>query len=166
MKTVSSHLINRPIHKSRFPAALLHLLISSLMLLVIGSVHAAADIVVTGAWVRATVPAQKSTGAFLNIVASEDAKLVKVRSAVAELTELHTMRTIAGIMRMRAASEVVLPANQTVSLQPGGTHVMLMQLKEPLSEGQFIALVLTIQSANGKLQDVELQLPVKPITTK
>jgi copper(I)-binding protein len=126
----------------------------------------AAEIVVTDAWVRATVPAQKSTGAFLNIVAPADATLIGASSPAAGITELHTMRTISGIMRMRSAKEVTLPANQTVSLQPGGTHVMLMELKEPLTEGQFVPLTLTVRNADGQEEQIELEVPVKPITTR
>lgn len=129
------------------------------------AISQAADVVVTEAWVRATVPAQKSTGAFLNIVSPEDAALVSASTPVAGLTELHTMSMSLGIMRMRRIDKVPLPANETVSLQPGGNHIMLMQLNKPLTTGEFVPMTLRIESG-GKVQEIELEVPVKPITTR
>ena len=55
------------------------------------ALNASAQVAVSQAWVRATVPEQKATGAFLQLTATSDSRLVEVRSAAAGLVEIHEM---------------------------------------------------------------------------
>ena len=123
----------------------------------IASAVAAADTVqVTAAWARATVPGQKVAGAYMQIVSEVDARLVGVTSPVAGSAEVHWMTMEGGTMRMRAIDALDLPAGKVVELAPGGYHVMLFQLKQPLTAGERIALTLDFETAAGQ----KLQVPV------
>ena len=96
---------------------------------------AAAQLVVKDAWVRATVPQQKATGAFMQLTAAQDSKLVSVSSAAVPVVEVHEMKMQDGVMKMRPLPSLSLPAGKAVSLTPGGYHVMLMDLKQQLKPG-------------------------------
>jgi copper(I)-binding protein len=61
-----------------------------------------------------------------------------------------------GMMEMRAVDKIAIPAGKTVSLAPGGYHVMLLQLKSPLTTGQKFTLTLTFEKA-GKV-DVPVEV--------
>ena len=124
---------------------------------------ALAQVSVKDAWVRGTVAQQKATGAFMQLTASEDAKLVQADSPVAGVVEIHEMTMDGGVMRMRAITALDLPANRSVELKPGGYHVMLMDLKKPLAEGESVALTLTVETRDGKRSAIELQAPVRAL---
>ena len=115
---------------------------------------------VKDAWVRSTVPGQKGTGAFMSIMAKDGAKLVGVSSPVAGVVQVHEMKMEGDIMKMRAVPVLDLPAGQTVQLKPGGYHVMLMDLKQPLPKDSKVPLTLRLQDAKGLESRLELTLPV------
>src|SRR5947208_3538984 len=96
---------------------------------------ALADVHVTDAWVRGTVPSQTTTGAFLTIMSTENAKLVGVSTPIAGVAEIHKTENHAGTMHMAEVKAIDLPANRAVPLQSGGYHVMLMELKGPVKAG-------------------------------
>ena len=73
----------------------------------------------------------------MQISAPGGARLVEVRSSVAGVAELHEMTMEGTTMKMRAVPGIELPAGKAVELKPGGYHVMLMDLKQPLLEGQY-----------------------------
>jgi len=114
--------------------------------------NASAHVNVEGAWIRATVEGQNSTGAFMKIKSSSDAQLSAIQTPVAGLAQVHEMKMENNIMKMRAIPTMHLPAHQTISLTPGnGYHIMLMDLKRPLREGEIIPIQLRIQqTANPK----------------
>ena len=72
------------------------------------------------------------------------------------------------VMKMRALPNGLdLPAGKAVELKPGGYHVMLMDLKQQLKDGDTVAVVLVIEGKDGKRETVEVKAPVKlPGTTK
>src|SRR5215212_7337342 len=86
---------------------------------------AAAEVTVKDAWVRGTVAAQKTTGAFMTITSTGDAKVVEVRSPIAKDAEIHQSMLHDGVAQMHAAGSLALPAGKAVQLKPGGYHVML-----------------------------------------
>lgn len=128
------------------------------------SATVSAQVSVRDAWVRATVPAQKSTGAFMQLQAAQPVRLVGVRSPVAGVVEIHEMAMVGNVMRMRAVPGVDLPAGQPVDLKPGGYHVMLMDLKGQVKEGQTVPLTLVVEGADRKRQSVEVKAQVRPLT--
>ena len=124
-----------------------------------------AQVTVKDPWVRATVPAQKATGAFMQITSAQDARLVEARSPVAGVVEVHEMVMEKEVMKMRAMKGLDLPAGKTVELKPGGHHVMLMDLKEQMKEGTTVPVTLVVESKDRKRSTVEVKAAVKPLTT-
>lgn len=116
---------------------------------------------VKDAWVRGTVEPQKATGAFMQITSAQGGKLVGVRSPAAGVAEVHEMAMEGNVMKMRAVPALDLPAGQAVELKPGGYHVMLMELKQPLKAGETVPLTLTVEGKDGKRETLELKVPVK-----
>lgn len=116
----------------------------------------AANISVTDAWARATMPGQPVSGAYMQIQADADARLVGASSPVVPRVEVHEMTMDGGVMRMREVKAVDLPKGKTVSLAPGGFHLMLMNLPKPIAVGDVIPLTLVVESG-GKRQSVEVK---------
>lgn len=110
----------------------------------------AAPVTVQGAWIRPTVQGQAGTGGFMTLRAQRDMTLVGFRSPSAAQAELHEMKMEGDIMRMRAIQQLALPAGQDVTLRPGGYHLMLIGLTQPLPAGQEVALELLLKDAAGK----------------
>ncbi|WP_374352587.1 copper chaperone PCu(A)C [Chitinimonas sp.] len=119
-----------------------------------------ADVTVSNAWIRATVPGQPVSGAYFDITAKKATRLVKVETPAAGLVQLHEMRTESGVMKMRQIDSISLPAGQTVSLAPSKMHVMLMNIPEPLTEGSKQTMILTFVE-DGVRSQLKLSVPVK-----
>jgi periplasmic copper chaperone A len=66
-----------------------------------------------------------------------------------------------GVMKMRPAGKIELPANQTVSLKPGGYHVMLMDIKRQLKAGERVPLKFTLQDSHGVKSTLEVDAEVR-----
>ena len=127
----------------------------------IGSATFAQNITVDDGWVRATVQGQKATGAFMKLTAKDGAKLVSASSAAAGVVEIHEMKMDKDVMKMAALPNGLdLPAGKTVELKPGGFHIMLMDLKMPLSKDTTVPLTLTFQDTAGKKTQQVVQVPV------
>ncbi len=131
-------------------------------LTVAASAHA--QVSVSDPWIRATVPQQKATGAFMQLTAARDSRLVQVSAPVAGTVELHQMEMTDNMMRMRPIDGLDLPAGKTVSLASGGYHIMLMNLKQQLKDGDSVPVTLVIEDKNKKRESMTVKVPVKPIT--
>ena len=131
------------------------------MLLAAGS--ASAQVTVTAPWVRATVPSQKSTGAYLHVVSPVAARLVGVSSPVATASELHQMEMKGDMMKMRQVDSIELPAGKGVNMASGSYHIMLVGLKRQLKEGDAVPLTLEVQGKGKKRETITLKVPVKAI---
>jgi len=125
---------------------------------------AAAQVTVSDAWIRAVVPGQMATGAFMRVTAATDATLVAVASPAAGIVEIHHMKMEAGVMKMSAIAKLPLPAGQHVDLTPGGYHVMLTDLTRPLNEGDMVPITLTVVDKSGKTQTIKVSASVRAIT--
>ena len=119
-----------------------------------------AGVKVEGAWARASVQGQKSSGAFMRLTAPQSTKLVRVESPAAGIAEVHEMKMDGDIMKMRAVPALDLPAGKTVELKPGGYHVMLLDLKAPLMKDSAVPVTLTFEDAKGTQSQLNLSLPV------
>lgn len=115
-------------------------------------------------WARATVPGQSGTGIFMTLQAPLDGALVALSTPAAGIAEVHEMKMEDNVMRMRPIAKLELPARQPVQLAPGGHHIMLMQLKQPLAAGQTIALTLTVEDAKGQRRERTIDVPVRAAT--
>jgi copper(I)-binding protein len=136
------------------------LLLAAAALTLLPTAHAQPAVDIQGAWVRASVPGQSGTGAFMKITSRTGARLVGAASPVAGVAEVHEMRMDGDVMRMRAIAGLDLPAGTAVELKPGGMHVMLMDLKSALAKGSTVPLTLTFADAKGAQSRLELQVPV------
>ena len=129
--------------------------------LVAGAANAA--VTATDAWVRGTVPAQKTTGAFVTLTSSAEAKLVAVSTPAAKSVEIHVSEEKGGVMHMHAIDAVALPAGKRVEFKPGSFHIMLVGLTRALGAGEYVPLTLTIEEAGGKRTRVEVRAEVRPL---
>ena len=120
----------------------------------------AGHVTVSNAWVRATAPGQEVAGAFMDIQSETDARLVAARSAVIPHVEVHEMKMDGDVMRMREVKSIKLPKGETVSLKPGGYHIMLLNLKKPIAAGDKIPLTLVIET-KGKREKVQVEAVAK-----
>jgi periplasmic copper chaperone A len=125
---------------------------------------AQAQVSVKDAWVRATVPHQKATGAFMQLTAAHDARVVEASSPVAGIVEIHEMAMVKDVMKMRAVDVLELPAGKTVELKPGGYHVMLMDLKGQVKDGDTVPLTLVVEGRDGKRQSLEIKAMARPLS--
>jgi periplasmic copper chaperone A len=109
---------------------------------------------VKDAWVRAPAPGQKVAGVYMEIVSRANAALVAVASPAAARAELHSTSMDDGVMRMRPVGKIELPAGKAVKLAPGGLHVMLIELKQPLKRGEKVPLTLTVMQIDSGSRSV------------
>lgn len=109
---------------------------------------AASDVVVTDVLCRPTPNGRQVTGCYMTLTAAADDTLVSVESPVAALAQVHETRMESNMMMMRELEAgLLLPAGEAVQLKPGGTHIMLMGVREPLRAGQTVPLTLTFATA-------------------
>lgn len=132
--------------------------------LVIAAPLALADVTVTQPWVRGTVAPQKTTGAFMQLKSTSDAKLVSATSPAAKQVEIHEMVMVNNVMRMRPIAEIALPAGKDVALKPGGYHIMLMGIEHQLKQGDVVPITLTVRESDGKSKTLEVQAEVRDLT--
>jgi copper(I)-binding protein len=125
---------------------------------------AAEAVKVANAWVRAPVPGQPTAAAYLDLTSDRNLAVVAAGSPAAGRVEMHSMTVDGGIMRMRALPRIDLPAGKTVKLSPGGTHLMLLDLKRPMKAGDTVPLVLSLQptgAGQSSLTTVTVQAEVR-----
>jgi copper(I)-binding protein len=124
---------------------------------------AMAQTTVKDPWVRGTVAQQKATGAFFSITSTGGGKLLSASSPAAGVVEIHEMVMDGSTMKMRAVTALDLPAGKAVELKPGGYHVMLMDLKAPLADGQSVDVTLVVEGKDGKKESIAVKAPVKAL---
>ena len=122
-----------------------------------------AQVAVSDPWVRATVPAQHATAAFMQLKAANDMRLVAASSPVAGTVEIHEMAMANGVMKMRAIPGLDLPAGRPVTLDPGGYHVMLLDLKMPIRAGDTVPLVLVFEGRDKQRTTISVKAQARPI---
>jgi copper(I)-binding protein len=122
----------------------------------------AGDLVITQVWSRATPGGAKIAGGYLTIEnkgAVAD-RLIGGSGDIAGKVEVHEMAMNNGVMTMRPLDKgLAIEPGKTVKLAPGGYHLMLMDLKGPLKQGDKVPLVLEFEKA-GK---VSLSLDVESV---
>ncbi len=127
-----------------------------LALAVYGQVHAqtpdAKPIVVDHPWARATPAGAKTGAAYMTLINNGSAgdRLLGATTPVADKIRFHSVSEDNGVSRMREMHDVAVAPGARVTFSPGGMHVMLVGLKQPLKEGQTFPLALTFEKA-GKV---------------
>jgi hypothetical protein len=120
-----------------------------------------ADIHINNAYARATPPGAPNGAVFMILknTDKEPVALIKASVDVAQSAELHAHRMKDGMMQMRPVERIEIPGKGMAQLQPGGNHLMLMELKAPLISGEMIRLSLGFSDGSEQ----QLQLPVHKI---
>jgi len=112
-------------------------------------------------WARTSATVQNAGAAYMTITAGDTADAlvgVSVDTSVAGMAQLHESTMGAdGMMMMNAVPSIEVPANASVSLEPGGYHVMLMSLAEPLVAGAEFDLTLEFEGAGDVVVTVTVR---------
>jgi copper(I)-binding protein len=118
------------------------------------------DLVITQAWSRATPGGAKIAGGFLTIEnkgAAPD-RLVSGSGDIVGKLEIHEMAMNNGVMTMRPLDKgLAIEPGKTVKLAPGGYHLMLMDLKQPLKQGDKVPLTLEFEKAGKVALSLDVQ---------
>jgi len=113
-------------------------------------------------WIRATALENGNTGGYVEIVNNTDVsiQLVEARIPGVRRVELHTHNMDGGVARMRQVEYIQVPAQSKVSLEPGGLHIMLMGVAEPLTDGSQVPIELIFN--NGQVITVQARVLQNP----
>lgn len=126
------------------------------------SVAQADDVIqVKDPWARETPPGVSHGAAYMTLVNEGGVKdrLIGARSGVANVAELHTHLMEDGVVKMRGLEGVNVPPGTPVVFEPGGLHIMLIELKEPLEAGERFPLTLEFERAGDMTVEVEVRKP-------
>lgn len=135
------------------------------VMLGLASTQAFAQVTVSDAWIRGTVPGQTATGAFMTLRAAHATTLVGVSTPAAGSADVHEMKMEGNLMKMRPlAGGLPLPAGQAVVLKPGGYHIMLTDLKAPLKKGDTVTMTLKFEDAHKKIEQQQISVNVLDLT--
>jgi copper(I)-binding protein len=138
------------------------LLLASLLVSA-GALAAAADMVtVDEPYVRLAPPNAPATAAFMVIknAGDKDVKVVKADNPASKATELHTHLNENGVMKMRPVAAIEVKSKGETALKPGGLHVMLIDMKAPMKEGDVVPITLTFDDGSSKKVDAKVVKPV------
>ena len=116
-----------------------------------------AQLEVNNAWARATAGKADTGVAYVAIQSPTADRLLSLSTPVAKKAELHTMSMQGMVMKMRPLSGLDIPAGQPVTLKPGGDHIMLMGLNQPLRAGQTFPLTLDFEKAGSRTVTVTVE---------
>lgn len=109
-------------------------------------------------WARASIIKTHPAAAYLTLInlGGKPDRLVTVSSPVVENVSIHQSEMTNGIMRMKPVHNLPLEPGARVTLEPGGLHLMLMKLREPLRKGNSLSLTLTFEVAGR----IDVQAPI------
>ncbi|MBO0737235.1 MAG: copper chaperone PCu(A)C [Alphaproteobacteria bacterium] len=107
-------------------------------------------------WARATLGQALNSTVYFTIVSSTTDRLTAISSPVAKKAELHTI-SIGGVISMRPLAAMDIPAGQTITLTPGGIHIMLQGLTRPFREGETFPLMLWFEHAGPRQVTVPVE---------
>ena len=145
-------------------AAAAVLMLAGLAVPATGHEYASKGVTVSHPWARATPKGAKVGAAYLEI--KTDAKtadrLIGAKSTVAGKVELHTHIHEGDVMKMRKVEAIEIKAGSSHVLKPSGDHVMLLDLKQPLKEGDLLKLTLVFETAG----EIEVEATVEPVGAK
>ncbi|MEM8951899.1 MAG: copper chaperone PCu(A)C [Pseudomonadota bacterium] len=119
------------------------------------------DVMIHDGWARASIGSAPNSAAYMTLMTHGDAadKLVGATTPVAETVELHNHIIEGDIAKMREVEAIEVKPGEMATLEPGGYHVMLIGLKEPLTAGEVLPLTLTFEQAG----EVTLEVPIKDL---
>jgi copper(I)-binding protein len=122
-----------------------------------------AQVKVDDPWIRATVPQQGATGAFMKLTAAVPLRLVAASSPAAGVVEVHAMSMEGGVMKMRAVAALDLAPGRTTELAPGGYHVMFLDLRKQVKAGDEVPLTLVFEDLNRRRSSVAVKVQARAL---
>jgi|JI8StandDraft_1071087.scaffolds.fasta_scaffold66386_3 copper(I)-binding protein len=124
-----------------------------------GNTSQETGIVLEGPWIRLVPSSSTVTGGYVKITNHDkDDRLISASANISKVVELHYMIEENGVMKMRKfESGIEIPSHKTVTLQPGGNHIMFIDLVRPLVDGEQVLVSLEFEKAGKK----ELSFTVK-----
>ena len=123
------------------------------------------DVVVENAWSRASIGMNRPGAAYMTIrnTGDEPVTLTGLATPLAMMPEIHETKTNAeGVSSMRPAGEIAIAPGESVALEPGGLHAMLMRLQEPMTEGDTFPLTLLFDDGG----EVTVEVPILGIAAR
>lgn len=140
----------------------LSLLAASLMFSAGVMAGAADQVSVQDPYVRLAPPNAPATGAFMVIKnnGDKDIKVLKADNPASKVTELHTHLNEGGVMKMRPVPSIDIKAKGEAVLKPGSLHVMLIDLKAPMKEGDVVPITLSFDDGSSKQVDAKVVRPM------
>ena len=125
------------------------------------SLPAFGQVEVRDAWIRATAPGQKTAAGYMTILnkSPQPERLVGASSEAAAKVGTHVSTKDGEIVRMREVKGYDIPAKGTFELKPNGSHLMLVDLKRPLKEGDKVPVVLKFEKSG----EVKVDFEVRPL---
>lgn len=117
------------------------------------------EIVIEGAWARASIGMNRPGAAYMTIynTGAEAVTLTGLSTPLAMMPAIHETRTSAeGVSSMAPTDEITIAPGESVALEPGGLHVMLLQLQEPMVEGETFPLTLIFEDGGEATVDVSI----------
>jgi copper(I)-binding protein len=120
---------------------------------------AADNVSVNDPYVRLMPPGQNVTGAFVVFknVDDKDHKVVKADNPLSKATELHTHVNEDGMMKMRPVKEIDIRAGGETTLKPGSLHIMLLDIKQALKEGDLVPITVLFEDGSSKKFDAPVR---------
>lgn len=128
----------------------------------IAQAHSSASLEMDHSWIKAPIPGTMMTGGFISITnnGNKDDHLIAVYSDLAKKVELHAMTMVDGVMRMRAVTGGwTIPAGETLKLESGGKHIMIMGLQKMIKEGDVQMMVLKFKEAGAIKRNFVVHAP-------
>jgi copper(I)-binding protein len=134
-------------------------------LMIVGVAPAlAGDISAEDGWARARIPTARAGAAYVTVTNTghHADTIVGASSPIAEVAELHTHTHENGIMKMSHVPAVPVPAGESVLFAPGGLHIMLIGLKQPMPEGGQFPVTLKFEHS----PDITVSVSIKSIAAQ
>jgi copper(I)-binding protein len=129
--------------------------------ILLGACEANHGVAIMDNWVRANAPGQSVGAAYMTLLSAQDSTMIKAEADVAGAVEIHSMKMENGVMKMRMLEELPLKAGKTEKLAPGGFHLMLFDLKKPLTAGEVVNFTLSFKDAAGNITKQQVTMPIK-----
>jgi periplasmic copper chaperone A len=142
--------------------------LAAILLLAFGAAlahnHEKGEIQVRHPWSRATPPGAKVAVAYMEIrnSGSQPDRLLAISTKVAQRVEMHVSQREGEVMKMRQVKAFEIPARESYALRPGGSHLMLVDLAQPLKKGERFTMTLRFERAG----EVEIELEVQELGSR
>jgi periplasmic copper chaperone A len=129
-----------------------------------GEVNTLGALQIDTPWARASIGTARPGAAYVTIrnTGAEADRLVSIKTPAAARPEVHAMEEEGGVMKMRSAGSLDIPPGEEVRLEPGGMHIMLMKLRQPLKEGDSIPITFIF----GEAGEITVTAPIASLAAR